>query len=292
MKRYNAEPLINKKLSLGEAPFYDARTGVISFVDIVKGVLYLGSRDKLLTQKSEDCLEKIEFGQMIGAAVPSANCGEYLVAGTDGLYLASKSLKEKIFDTAQIFENNQRSNDAKCDPMGRLYLGSSVYVDEDEPAGNLFCYDRGQVRVVQKDTRIANGMAWSSDRKKFYFSDSLYHCVFEYDYDVNTGDISNRRVLRTIDNGVPDGMCIDTDDNLWLAVWGGRRIEHINSKTGELIGVVDVPAQNVTSCCFLEKSDKLLFITSAGDGLDGEYDGHIFTCNVDAEGPECDYFVL
>ena len=137
---------------------------------------------------------------------------------------------------------------------------------------------------AKESTKIANGMAWRSDNKVFYFSDSVYHAVFAYDYDLVTGNISGRRELFKIEDGVPDGMCIDTDDNLWVAVWGGNRVEKRSGATGELLAVIEVPAVQTTSCCFGGENMDTLIITSAAVGQTGEYDGCLFRCRVDARG--------
>ena len=87
-------------------------------------------------------------------------------------------------------------------------------------------------------------------------------------------------------------MCIDSEDNLWVAVWGGRRIEKRSSVTGELLARVDVPAENTTSCCFCGENLDTLLITSSGEGLSGEYDGCVFTCKVDTKGCPPDYAII
>ena len=135
----------------------------------------------------------------------------------------------------------------KADPKGRVWFGSSVDDGIHEASGNLFCLENGKVTVKQADTKISNGLAWSSDRKKFYFSDTLQYAVFEYDYDLETGAISNRKVLFKPEEGrgLTDGMCIDSEDNLWVAFWGGSRIEQRSTKNGSLLAFVNVPAKNV-----------------------------------------------
>ena len=172
----------------------------------------------------------------------------------------------------------QRCNDAKKDPAGRLYFGTSSLDEKLGIGGNLYCLENDNIRVLEKDTKIANGMAWDRDSKKFFFADSGEHVVFVYDYDIDTGNISGKRELFKITDGVPDGMCIDDDDNLFVAVWGGYRIEKRSSKTGELLAVIELLAENVTSCCFIEKHK--LFITTSGEGLSGERDGKVFSCEV------------
>jgi gluconolactonase len=282
MESFKAQALGMAKYLLGEAPFYDHRTGKCSFVDIIAGKLYIID--------NEVTMRMVDFGQPVGAAVPGPNPGEYVVAAKDGLYLYDGKEISPIKDLTDTYENYQRSNDAKADPKGRLWFGSVSGDDDHGPSGNLYCYDKGNVSVKQPDTKIANGMAWNGDRTKFYFSDSLEHGVFAYDYDNETGAISGKELLFEVTDGVPDGMCIDSDDNLWLAVWGGKRIEKRSSKTGELLAIVDVPAEHVTSCCFFGPELDTLFITTSGDGLTGDYDGCLFTCKVDCRGCSADFF--
>ena len=280
MKEYRAAVLVPEKHGLGESPFYDAARERLSWVDITAGKLCT------LSGGRREC---IDLREEAGAAIP-LRTGEFLIAGKKSLWILRNGERLEIADMKGLYRDFQRSNDAKADPFGRVYFGSSVLDgDSHEACGNLYRYDRGKVDVVQPDTLISNGMAWSADRKTFFFSDSLYHAVFAYDYDPDTGDISGRREIFRIGGGVPDGMCIDTQDRLWVAVWGGRRIECRNPATGETEAVVHVPAEHVTSCCFWGKAMNQLFITTSGNGLRGEQDGYLFACEVDAEGTGTDY---
>ncbi len=293
MKNFTAKPLIKTGYRLGESPFYDPRTEKCSFVDIIAGKLYVFSPEEQTEDDiSDQNLECIDFGQQIGAAVPMKTPGDYLVCGTDGLYTCKGKEISKVRDMTGYFETFQRSNDAKADPKGRLFLGSSVWEDGHEASGNLYRLDGNNIKIMQPNTRISNGMAWNAKRNRFFFSDSPYSAIFVYDYDESTGDITNRRVLFEIEGGTPDGMCIDSEDNLWVAIWGGSRIEKRSSVTGELLGRIDVPAQNTTSCCFYGKDMDTLLITSSGEGLLGEYDGCVFSCKVDTKGCPPDYVVL
>ncbi|MCR4741404.1 MAG: SMP-30/gluconolactonase/LRE family protein [Treponema sp.] len=295
MKIYKAEVFSGQKYQLGESPFYDNRTSLLSWVDITQGKFFT------LSKNGEKCF--YDINQPIGAAVPSKNPGSYVIAASDGLYLLDTNSKNSsailIQDLRPYFEPFQRSNDAKADSAGRLWFGSSVK-DNHEACGNLFCLDKiiekekssdsseFKISCRQANTKIANGMAWSRDHKKFYFSDSLEHAVFSYDYDFTSGEISNRQILFNVENGVSDGMCIDDQDNLWVAIWGGHRIEKRNTKNGSLLAKVDVDAENVTSCCFMGDDLDTLFITTSGNDLTGQYDGCLFNCKVDARGLPCD----
>lgn len=288
MKEYIAKVFSEEKYSLGESPFYDHRTKTVSWVDISEGKFYAAGDDGKGEIKSYD------FRQAIGAAVPAEKAGSYVVAGTDGLYLLEGGKSRLIKELTEFYESYQRSNDAKADAAGRLWFGSSVDDGVHEASGNLFCIDSadgGKVEVREPNTKISNGMAWSQDHKKFYFSDTLQYAVFEYDYDLESGMISNRKVLFRTEKGCgfTDGMCIDAYDNLWVAFWEGSRIEQRSTKDGSLLATVKVDAQNVTSCCFIGDKLDTLFITTSGRGLNGKYDGCLFTCKVEAVGVKCDF---
>ena len=289
MKTYNAQLFSQEKYLLGESPFYDPRTKTISWVDIMDKKFFMLNSDGIKIT--------FTFNQAIGTALPTENEGIYLIAGTDGLYLQDTHNDSLILlkNLKEYYKSYQRSNDAKADAMGRLWFGSSVDDNIHEASGNLFCMDTAgddKITIRQPDTKISNGMAWSADRKKFYFSDTLQYAVFSYDYDLTTGEISNRQILFKVDknNGLTDGMCIDAEDNLWVAFWGGHRIEQRSTKDGSLLSVINVDAKNVTSCCFIGDELDTLFITTSGNEQKGEHDGCLFTCKVDVKGCGCDYF--
>ncbi|MCR5744150.1 MAG: SMP-30/gluconolactonase/LRE family protein [Lachnospiraceae bacterium] len=275
MKTYNAEVFDSNRYKLAEGPYYDERFDRLSWVDILEGKLYT---------KSHSIKTTTNMDQMLGAAVPMENSEGFVCAAQDGLYMVNGSYKRQIVDLSEEFKAYRRANDAKADPSGRLWFGSIVWDDKHEQGGSLYMYDGKTVKCMQKETGLANGMAWSGDKKRFYFSDSAKHKVFVYDYDDATGDITNMRQLCHISVGVPDGMCIDADDNIWLAVWGGRRVEHRDGISGELLGVICVDAEQVSSCAFCGKNYDELIITSAGNGVSGQFDGCLFKCRVDAVG--------
>lgn len=260
---------------LGESPFYNKKLDRFSWVDIIAGKLYIlenGTR------------KEIDFGEPIGAAIPLDD-GTFIIAGRKALwkYNVRDNEKELICDMSEHYANYQRSNDAKLDPVGRILVGSSVEDgDSHAPSGNLFQYSDSSLRILEENTRISNGMAWSADSSRFFFSDSLKFSIFAYDYDIETGNAANKQVLFSVpedeSEGITDGMTIDKDDRLWVAFWGGSRIECRNSLTGELEAVIRVPAENVTSCYFYD--DDKLFITTAGNNMTGEYDGRLFMCQI------------
>lgn len=118
---------------------------------------------------------------------------------------------------------------------------------------------------------VSNGMAWNKANDKFYYIDSPTQQIAEYDYDNENGEISNRRVafeLKDHDlNASPDGMTIDVDDNLWVALYGGGSVIKVNPTTGELLDRFPIPAESVTSVMWGGPDLDILFVTTSRIGL-------------------------
>ena len=280
MKEYTAKALSFNKYALGESPFYDPRYNRYSWVDIINNRLYT------LKAGEKSCFT---FTEPIGAAIPVEGSENFIIAAQKGLYILNSNDEISLYkNLTDIFKAYWRCNDAKADDLGRIWFGASVADDKHDAEGNLYCYKNNNFEIMQPGTKISNGMAWNKDQNAFYFSDSLEHAVFRYDYNKEKCVITNRIVLFPVENGVPDGMCIDADDNIWVAIWGGHRIEKRDGKTGELLAIIHVPATNVTSCCF-GPDLHTLFITTSGNDLHGEFDGCLFECIVEEKGIIANY---
>jgi len=168
---------------------------------------------------------------------------------------------------------NNRLNDGKVCPGGRFYAGSIDVPDAQKEKAGFYVLDIDhKVRKLLDKVTISNGLIWSHDNKTMYYIDSPLRRIDEFDYDIKTGDISNRRVLIAIPPGddVPDGMTIDVDGNLWVAHWGGSKITQWNPKTKELLRTIPVPASRVTAMSFGGPNLEDLYITSARVGLSDE----------------------
>ncbi len=278
MKTYEAEIFDNNRHELGEGPYFDPRFNRFSWVDIIN--------NKLIIVKDNQ-KEVIDLKEPTGAAVPLSDSEGFLLASSDGLYLYENGVKTLYLDMKEEYGPLLRSNDCKCDPKGRLYFGSSLKGDG-EPFGKFYSFDGINLTTINGDTKIANGMAWNKAHTKMYFCDSPYG-VYEYDYDESTGVVSNPKIIFEFTNGTSDGMCIDSDDNLWIAIWGGNRVECRSTKTGEILAIINVPAKQVTSCCFYGEKMNQLLITTAAVGLEGDEEGLIYTCTVDSVGVNPDY---
>ena len=176
-----------------------------------------------------------------------------------------------------------RLNDAAVDPRGSLWVGSmrnNVNADgSDGEAGGtdgiLFRIDPdGKVTEVEDHIGISNTLAWSPDRKKFYFADTLANTIWAYDYDFSTGNIRKTGDhLASFPRGFPDGSTIDADGFVWNCRWDGSCIVRI-APSGEVDRIIEMPTRNITNCTFGGKDLDTLYVTSAaspdkGDRLAG-----------------------
>ncbi|MGG6265287.1 SMP-30/gluconolactonase/LRE family protein [Leptolyngbya sp. AN03gr2] len=161
---------------------------------------------------------------------------------------------------------NTRCNDGKSDSKGRFWIGT---VSEAPQQAELYRYDPdGSIRVMETELTISNGLGWSPDQSTFYLTDSVKHQIYAYDFDVESGTIQNRRTLIDLsDEEVePDGLSIDTEGNIWTALWNGWCIACFNA-SGQELKRIELPIQRPTSVTFGGSQLTDLYITSASVGL-------------------------
>jgi len=185
-------------------------------------------------------------------------------------------------------EPNVRTNDGGCDPLGNLIVGTMAY-DERPGGGAVYRVtpDRRVVGVLS-EVSISNGVQWSGDGTHAYYIDSPTRHVDVFDVDPETGAWSGRRTHIRVDDtaGFPDGMAIDEEGGLWIALWGGGAVNHYDSQ-GRLVETINVPGvSQVSSCAFGGTDSRTLYITTSSQGLDNrEPDaGAIFASAMDVRG--------
>jgi len=276
MEQYKAEILIDRRFLLAEGPVYIEKSNALLFVDISADSIFLYD-----LETGE--LDSVRTGQHVGAAVPTLS-GKYLTAMTTGLYLVDKHGMEMVCRPPELTAD-LRLNDGKCDPLGRFLFGTiPLFYETGEPGSLLSFGPCGAYKKLDVIPRISNGMAWSADGGTLYYNDSDTKGVDAFDYDIETGEISNRRRVYTSEH-TPDGMTIDEEGKLWVALWGGHKVIRIDPVTGEVTGEIPIPAENVTSCCFGGAGCKTLFITTSGEFDDKNPGaGRIFTAQAGVGG--------
>ncbi|WP_281242825.1 SMP-30/gluconolactonase/LRE family protein [Salisediminibacterium halotolerans] len=165
-----------------------------------------------------------------------------------------------------------RFNDGKCDPAGRFWAGTMA-LDKAPGNANLYRLNRDHnIEHVLSGVTTSNGLAWDRERALMYYIDTKTKKVQAYDYDDGSGAIANPRTAVTIADGAgsPDGMTIDQEGMLWIALFRGWRVIRVNPATGERLAEIAVPASQVTSCTFGGSSLDELYITTARTGLSEE----------------------
>lgn len=165
---------------------------------------------------------------------------------------------------------DNRFNDGKPDPRGRLFAGTIAYDGSDKKAALWRIEpDLAFTRLIDR-VGNSNGLGWSPDEKTFYWTDTKTGCVFAFDYDAATGDIANRRIVVEVDKSIgrPDGMTVDAEGFLWTALWAGHGVARWNPATGEMVAKVESPAANVTCPAFGGPDLATLYFTTAQKGRD------------------------
>jgi sugar lactone lactonase YvrE len=278
---FTAEPAGSDAYILGEGPIWDPDRQRLLWVDIVAGVVFAG----VLEPEAGTILvtESWSFTTTVGAAAVAAD-GTLLVAGSQVLTQVDPDGGRT--EVARVLPTGSRSrlNDGAVDPAGRFVIGSLA---DDEHTGEQVLVrleaDRS-LTTLDQDLNLSNGMDWSRDGQ-FYSIDTVPGIVRVRDYE----PLGPRRDLIRIEDGSPDGMCLDADGNLWIAIWGGSRVE-CRSPGGDLLAVVETGAPHTTSVAFAGPRLDVLVITSATDELDSAAltaapnSGRLFTAQVGVTG--------
>jgi sugar lactone lactonase YvrE len=258
-----AEPVGDVTAVLGEGPYWVPEDDCLLWVDIHRGRLhrtYFPSGETVT----------LDLGEA-SAAFPAV-AGGILTAGGSRLALHLPAERGAQWSTRVVAEvparEGVRFNDAGVDPAGRVWVGS-MHIGESEPVGKLYRLDHGGVLTAVVDgVTVSNGLGWSPDGSRMYYADSPVRRVDVFDYDPATGEASGRRTFADLSafDGVPDGLTVDADGCVWLAVWGGGVLRRF-APDGTQDSVIGVPVSQPTSCAFGGPGMTDLYVTSASIGL-------------------------
>lgn len=277
--------------SLGEGAIWNDQKQELLWIDIEGKKLHnynpKTNKNKSLTMPSRP-----------GTVVPERG-NSVMVALEDGIHRVDlKTGKNKLFADMSANLKGSRLNDGKCDPSGRLWVGS-MHFQQLSGKANLFRVDGSRNYEVQKDSvTISNGIVWTADKKTMYYIDTPTLEIKAYDYNDEIGMISNERVVVKISEslGYPDGMTIDEEGMLWVGMWNGNAVIRFNPITGKLDRKIEVPAHNVTSCAFGGENLDVLYITSARIDTTPEelkkypLSGSVFKVKPGVKGVESNFF--
>jgi len=219
---------VHANAMLAEGPRWDAATGRLLWVDIEGRALHV-------VENGEDRAIRLEA--MVAAAAPTDGAS-VLVALADRLALVD--LADAAVTALVAFQHGPglRANDGACDAAGRFWIGTMAF-DHTPGAGALYCYD-GELRRVIDEVTLSNGLGWTRDDTRMYFIDSTEQRVDVFDFDLVSGTLDERRPFVTIDksDGTPDGLAVDDEDGVWVALYGGGRL-HRYDERGSLDAIVE-----------------------------------------------------
>ncbi|MEM8757791.1 MAG: SMP-30/gluconolactonase/LRE family protein [Planctomycetota bacterium] len=274
--------------TLGEGPIWHA--GTLWFVDIEANTL---------SRLDGDERAIFDAGQRIGFAVPTAR-GDWIVGLQHGLARWTPGQNQPaVFHDPEPDRPDNRFNDGKADPAGRLFAGT-LKMPCDQPVASLYRINHDcSTDTIATGLTISNGLAWDARRRAMYHTDTPTQRITRYDWDPATSAATNPRTLIELDPslGSPDGMTIDTAGRLYVAMWGGGRVLVIDPTTASVAAAIAVDAPHVTSCCFGGPDLDTLYITSARIGLTDEQlaahprSGDIFAAAIGLRGLPADTFI-
>lgn len=270
--------VIPAKAGVGEGPVWDERSGRLCWVDIENGVLYENDLDTGDQRVSH-------VGMMLGAVAPRATEPGFAAAVKDGFGLIVEG-RLSLADP-MLRGTAHRMNDGKCDSLGRFWAGSTE-MEFQKGAGVLHQWD-GYRRSSEmaKGFTLPNGMGWNAEDTIMYLADSMTKQLLRAPYRQEDGLVGEFSEMVSIAEGLPDGLAVDMDGCVWVAIWGGYEV-HRYTGEGELIGRIPLPVEKPSSCAF--SGTGTLYITSALTGIN-EVDrakqplaGSVFALSTDTVG--------
>lgn len=242
---------------VGEGPVWLPAEKKLAFVDILSPAI-------ILSDPTRGAFQTFPMTELVSAVVPRRR-GGYLAAMQSGL--KAVDLETGAVTTIAAPEADKpgnRFNDGKCDRRGRFWAGTMA-IDTTHGHGSLYRLDPdGRCTRMETGVTISNGLGWSPDDRRMYFTDSGTRTIYVYDYDIDTGAIANRRVFVKVPEkgGTPDGLTVDAEGYVWSAHWDGWCVTRYDPD-GRIERVITMPVPRPTSCAFGGPDLATLYITSA-----------------------------
>jgi sugar lactone lactonase YvrE len=274
-----AEVAVTAGCELAESPVWDTRRGLLRWVDILPGQVHA-------LDPATGAHTWFDAGDPVGA-VGLARSGRLVLALVDGFALADHDGRRLTrLPRLGIDRTVLRFNDGKPDPWGNFCAGTMAWDERNGPPCTLYRLSPdGTVTELVRGIGLSNGLDWTDDRKLFHYVDSNIGRVDLFDTDPDTGALAGRRPFVIVPDaeGIPDGLTLDAEGCVWLAVWGSGEVRRY-TPAGRLDTVVRVPARQVTSAAFGDDDLGTLYLTTAWEGytaadrLAEPHAGDIFAC--------------
>jgi sugar lactone lactonase YvrE len=241
---------------LGEGPFWDERTGELLRVDIARGRIHAWDPvgDRVTTH---------DVAAEVSAVLPRAAAAGWLVAAGHRLLLRDGDAQRTLAIVERDVPDN-RFNDCKCDPQGRVWAGTMSKRRAPGTAALYRLAPGGDIERAIAGTTISNGLGWSPSGERMYFVDSTTQRIDVLDFDGADGLVADRRALVEVDprDGLPDGLAVDAEGGIWVCLFGGGAVRRYGPD-GALEATIRLPVTNPTSPVFGGADLRTLYVTSA-----------------------------
>jgi len=244
---------------VGEGPLFNSQTNRVTWVDITG-------------KKWHECdfttgVTKSHVVPKMMGAIVERKSGGYFAAVEEGF--ADVASGDGYSVVSDFLPEPERMNDAKADAKGRWWAGSNA-IDFTAGKGRLHRLEADRTfTTVLSGLTLPNGLGWSPDNSKFYFIDTFAGKLWVFDFDLESGEISNQKVFHDFEGstGVPDGLCVASDGSVLVAMWDGARIE-VFSASGQRRDPITLPVSKPTSCAFGGPAGQELIVTTAAREVD------------------------
>lgn len=261
---FQAEHYFAARSELAESPLWDAAHRADWWIDIARSQLHRLGRD---SKKHSQW----ELPAVPGAVNLRAQGGMVLSLQSGFAGFDPRTANVELWGSPEPDRPDNRLNDSKCDRSGRLWAGTMRAADfMNQHCGSLYSLeaDRRIRRHWGGNLGVSNGLAWSHDSRTMYFVDSAPGRIYRFRFDLPSGNLEEDGCLIEIPPawGSPDGMTIDHQGKLWVALWGGGCVARICPQAGEIIERIQLPVSAPSSCAFTGPNlDELLITTAASD---------------------------
>ncbi|MGV2828042.1 SMP-30/gluconolactonase/LRE family protein [Myxosarcina sp. GI1(2024)] len=261
-----------------EMPLWHAQHRCLYWTDIPTGRIF---RHYLAEAKTE----QIYSGEPVGGMTIQTD-GSLLLFKTKGTIQRWHEGKITTVVDEIPAERETRFNDAIADPQGRVFSGTIATSDR---PGHLYRLDcDGSVHQILEGLTVPNGMGFTPGLQQFYFTDSERRVIYRFNYDRSTGNISDRQifVVTPLNEGVPDGLTVDSQGYVWSARWDGSHIFRYTPQGKEVLRI-GFPAKKISCLAFGGEDYSQIFVTSAGGNdrtQEGSAAGAIFRLQVGIKG--------
>lgn len=251
--------VVDSRLDLAEGPVWgSALESCLYWVGILDGSVH---RFDFRTNVHD----RWEVGQPVGSLAIRQSGGLVLAIQDGFATMDLESQAISLVAPVELDDKSQRMNDGSCDAAGRFWAGTMSAGDAIEGSGSLYQLDAdGSVLCKLRGITISNGIGWSPDDTTMYFVDTPTRRIDAFDFNATDGRILNRRCVVEIpqDSGSLDGLAVDEEGFVWVAVWGAGEVRRY-SPQGEHVSSLKLPVTAPSSCAFGGDDLETLYVTTA-----------------------------